>query len=87
MAETSTEADLMTIIDFCHEMVLRYPIGRLPEVADCHDLAHVILGGDKTREWDFEDAMAWDVGATEAWPDVKRRMATLLAKSQAVISR
>lgn len=75
----SHEDDLMTIIDFCHEMVLRYPMGPLPEVADCHDVAHVILGGDKTRDWDFEDAMAWDTGATESWPDVKLRMAELLS--------
>jgi len=76
---SDTKDDLMTIIDFCHELVLRYPMDPLPEIADCHDLAHVILGGDKTREWDFEDAMAWDVGATEAWPDVKYRMAGILA--------
>lgn len=79
---TDTKDDLMTIIDFCHELVLRYPMGPLPEIADCHDLAHVILGGDKTREWDFEEAMAWDVGATEAWPDVKRRMAAILAAQE-----
>ncbi len=77
---TTTEEDLMTIIDFIHDVVLRYPEGPLPEVADAHDLAHVLLGGDKTREWDFEVALDWDVGGAESWPDVKRRFLAVLGK-------
>lgn len=80
---TTLTEDLMTIIDFCHEMILRYPTGPIPEIQYCHDMAHVILGGDKTREWDFAEAMEWSVGATDAWPDVKRRMADVIAKAEA----
>lgn len=86
--------DLMTLLDFCNEAAwwvndMWHPAGNSspkPEVdaiRDAHDMAHVILGGDRTRDWiAFADAITgWpeDMG-TEAWPDVQRHCLALFQR-------
>lgn len=75
--------DLLTIVDFCHEMShdTGFAGENYPEVADAHDLAHVLTGGDKTHTWNLAFGWAPDDGVfTDAAPDVFRRMDELILR-------
>lgn len=60
----SNEADLMTLIDFCKGMADRIrgwwsdPRSECRAIWDAHDMAHVILGGDRQRK-DWMNARAF----------------------------
>lgn len=72
--------DLMTIIDFCNEAA---GVGSVEAIRDAHDIAHVLLGGDKTREWLFISNwlnLAAPRNCTQAWPDVQDRMSVLFER-------
>jgi hypothetical protein len=85
------EEQLMTIIDFCNEMASDIrgdwtdPRTQCRAIWDAHDLAHVLLGGDRTRSWTYLRAMLQpvpDYAPTPAWTDVRMRMATLLKEME-----
>lgn len=87
----SNEADLMTLIDFCNGMADRIrgwwsdPRSECRAIWDAHDMAHVILGGDRQRK-DWMNARAFarpDDSLGEAWEDVYRRMEDLIRRLEA----
>ena len=79
-ALTAENRDLLCIIDFCHEVA--HGKGSLA-IMDAHDIAHVLLGGDRTRKWEW--AKDWTSqpkprDVTQAWPDVRVRMKELIER-------
>lgn len=83
------EADLMTLIDFCNGMADRirgdWSDPRSDAIWDAHDMAHVILGGDRQRkDWMNARVLARpDDSLGEAWEDVYRRMEDLIRRLEA----
>jgi len=81
-------ADLETLIDFCNEAA---GSGAKEVIRDAHDIMHVLLGGDKTREWDWvADWLLLPTNprwTTEAWPDVKIRMLDVFARAGGSLKR
>lgn len=73
--------DLTTIIDLCYAASLG--IDQDDAIADLHDMAHVLAGGDRVLRWrsipkllEFSDRSSLGI----AWPDVKRRGIELLTR-------
>lgn len=91
MKDAQVRADLITCIDFCDAMVWGIDRGGddvsvlTLAIRDAHDIAHVLEGGDKTRDW---NTVKWlceqdDPAFGPAWPDVRRRMAELIERLEA----
>lgn len=88
----SIQDDLITIIDLaneCAESIDSEAFDQLYDVGmirDLHDMAHVITGGDRTRDWGWLAASLNPASPgdepprTPAWPDVKRRGIELLER-------
>lgn len=78
--------DLLTLIDFCNEMARSEFSTARQAIRDCHDIGHVLTGGDETRfPWKaIQSHLRRQLPAlTPAWPDVSRRMVALLARMEA----
>lgn len=89
--ERLTGNDLMTIIDFCNEMAIdikpHYSI-MLRAIEDAHDLAHVLLGGDRIRSWRYLEVVLQaqpEYNPTATWPDVRLRMAEVFHRATAKV--
>lgn len=101
---TTIAEDLMTIIDFCNEIRASEESNLgdkwydMTSLAEAHDIAHVLMGGDSVvsppygsdTKWHFskimckeEDGDLW--GHTDAWPDVRRRMADVITKAEGML--
>ena len=83
--------DLMTIIDFCREMVpqLEPQWAARFAIREAHDIAHVLEGGARTMKPWRAVTQILDGGsdfriASDVWPDVSRRMASVLARAEAM---
>lgn len=89
---TQLEEDLMTIVDVCDAMARRADWMKNPSLEhgaiwDAHDIAHVLAGGDLTRgSWtalrsalEQPDPFGY---FGPAWPDVRLRMADVLARAE-----
>lgn len=81
-------ADARVLLDFCNEAA---GSGAKEVIRDAHDVMHVLLGGDKTREWAYvADWLLLPTNprwTTEAWPDVKIRMLDVFARAGGSLKR
>lgn len=76
---------LVTIIDFCNEMAWSNWTFAKQAIFDAHDVAHVLLGGDRMRDtWRFmgEATTLPDHYGTKSFPDVKRRIQAIIAEQE-----
>lgn len=82
LPQLDKEQALVTLIDFADEMAQAQSDYRRSAIYDAHDMAHVLLGGDRQRaHWHSVGLMLQEGDSapfmSQAWPDIKRRMLTL----------
>ena len=81
-------ADLLTLIDFCNLVIVTIysDYDSRCAIRDAHDMAHVLTGGDRARDWtSIKYVLKYDEGywPESAGPDVRLRMRELLERLEA----
>lgn len=79
---------LCTLIDFCNEAA---GSGAREVIRDVHDIMNVILGGERTRKWEWvQDWLLLPTNprwTTDAWPGVKVRMLDVYERAGGELKR
>ena len=94
-------ADLMTCLDVCDAMahlMMSEPAGSESAycahlaIFDVHDVANVLTGGDSMQGWGLLRGFIADTEDKKgsygpAWPDVRSRMADVLARAERMVEQ